>query len=383
MGLMFDVQDYKKIRVIIDTDAACEADDPYAIAHALMSPKLIVRGIVAEHFNEKGSVQRSYDEIVTILKAMKKDVPVLMGEEGPLKFNDQRAFTKNVEPADHETVTKSEAAAEHNESEASERTCAAKDTRCVSGEYVNVIDNCITRETSEGANFIIEEALKDDSHPLFVLCQGAITNVAAAIRKCPDIIGRMTVVWIGTHGDKVEEPPFREFNAGNDIDAANFVLGSGTDIWLVPSKVYVTVTVGLAELQKKVYGCGEIGRHLFENMVKYNMSEFAGWTQGESWSLGDSPAVAVTINPGCGHFHYASAPIIGTETQTLAYLPEYVSEAEALVPEEEAKSEFGCESGSREVIRKERPIIRIYDDVDTRYILEDFFAKLELNYGKK
>ncbi len=42
-GLLFDVPDYKKIRVIIDTDAACEADDPFAIVHALLSPKLIVK----------------------------------------------------------------------------------------------------------------------------------------------------------------------------------------------------------------------------------------------------------------------------------------------------------------------------------------------------
>ena len=35
MALKFDVRDEKKIRVIVDTDAACEADDPFAIAHAL------------------------------------------------------------------------------------------------------------------------------------------------------------------------------------------------------------------------------------------------------------------------------------------------------------------------------------------------------------
>ena len=42
---IFDIPEYKKIRVIVDTDAACEADDPYAIVHALLSPKLIVKGI--------------------------------------------------------------------------------------------------------------------------------------------------------------------------------------------------------------------------------------------------------------------------------------------------------------------------------------------------
>ena len=55
----FDVPDYKKIRVIIDTDAACEADDPFAIVHAILSPKLIVRGIVAEHFARPDSLERS------------------------------------------------------------------------------------------------------------------------------------------------------------------------------------------------------------------------------------------------------------------------------------------------------------------------------------
>ena len=30
-NLRYHVQDYRKKRVIIDTDAACEADDPFAI----------------------------------------------------------------------------------------------------------------------------------------------------------------------------------------------------------------------------------------------------------------------------------------------------------------------------------------------------------------
>ena len=70
MTYMIRIPDEKKIQVIIDTDAACEADDPFAIVQALLSPKLIVKGILAEHFNEPGSVRKSYDEILTILDAM-------------------------------------------------------------------------------------------------------------------------------------------------------------------------------------------------------------------------------------------------------------------------------------------------------------------------
>ena len=43
---MIKIPEEKKIRVIIDTDAACEADDPYAIVQSLLSPKLIVKGIL-------------------------------------------------------------------------------------------------------------------------------------------------------------------------------------------------------------------------------------------------------------------------------------------------------------------------------------------------
>ena len=181
---------------------------------------------------------------------------------------------------------------------------------------------------------------------MYILCQGASTNVAAAFRKNPDIIDKVTVIWIGTHGIEEKPAPFREFNAGNDITAANEVLESGTDLWLIPSKVYTTILVGLAELKRRVLPCGEIGKHLYENMISYNLSPYAGWTQGESWSLGDSPAIAAAINPGLGHYVEAPAPHVNDDTSSTS--------------------------------RPGNPIIRVYKDVDSRYILEDFFAKLKL-----
>ena len=291
---LFDVPQEKKLRVIIDTDAACEADDPFAIVQALLSPKLMVKGILAEHFAQEGSVQRSYDEVCTILKAMELegDVPVFMGEKGAESFSSQS-------------------------------------------------------ESSPAVDFLIEEALRDDPAPLFVLCQGAITNVAVAVKKCPEVLDRMTIVWIGTHG--LAQVPWREFNSGNDVAAANYILSHAKKLWLIPSTVYATITVGLAELQQKVYPCGKIGRHLFENMIAYNNSPGAGWTKGESWSLGDSPAIAVALNPDCGHYVEHEAPFI----------------------EEDTSSSFG----------KGNPVIRIYTDIDSRYILEDFFAKLQINFA--
>ncbi|WP_026489364.1 nucleoside hydrolase [Butyrivibrio sp. XBB1001] len=292
MAFEFDVPDYKKIRVIVDTDAACEADDPFAIAHALLSPKLIVKGIIAEHFKIPGSMEKSYDEIMTILDAMALEVPVFHGQKGPLSQD---------------------------------------------------------KEISEAVDFIIKEAKREDDKPLFILCQGAITNVAKALQVEPQIKDKITVIWIGTHGEAPCTAPFTEFNSVNDIEAANFVLQSGTNIWLVPSHVYITVNIGLSEIQRRIAPCGKIGQHLFRNMVDYNNSEGAGWTQGESWSLGDSPAIAIAINPGCGHYHEAVAPLVLDDTSS--------------------------------AVKEDNPRIRIYTDVDSRYILEDFIAKLEIAYG--
>lgn len=287
--IKFTVPDEKRIRVIIDTDAACEADDPFAIVQALLSPKAIVKGILAEHFAETDSMQRSYDEINTILELMECDVPVFKGQNGPLSEDS---------------------------------------------------------EVSEAAEFIISEAMDEDTHPLFILCQGAITNVAAALKKCPEIKDRMTVIWIGTHGEAPCPAPFREFNAGNDIEAANYVLKNTANIWLVPSQVYSTIHIGIAEIEKRIMPLGKIGYHLYKNMIDYNNSEGAFWTNGESWSLGDSPAIAIALNPGCGRFKMIKAPVVLEDTS----------------------SKYS----------EEMPEIRMYTDVDSRYILEDMIAKLEL-----
>ena len=104
MGLQYEVPDYKKVRVIIDTDAACEADDPFAIAHALLCRKFEVKAILAEHFGTPESTRLSYNEIITVLEAMELEVPVFMGEEGKLSdaegkeiFDERYAYAKGYE----------------------------------------------------------------------------------------------------------------------------------------------------------------------------------------------------------------------------------------------------------------------------------------------
>lgn len=50
---------------------------------------------------------------------------------------------------------------------------------------------------TEGAKFIVEEAMKDDPRPLYIGMQGAITDLTCAILMEPRICERMTCIWIG------------------------------------------------------------------------------------------------------------------------------------------------------------------------------------------
>lgn len=284
------VKDSKKIRVIIDTDAACEADDQYAIVHALLTPKFIIKGIIGEQFFLNGgmsSVEKSAAEIKRILDIMdRKEIPVLEG-------------------------------------------------------YQKMLASDCDIPESAGADFIIAEALQSDDRPLFVLCQGAITNVAIALRKCPEIADRFICIWIG--GGEYPEGDW-EFNLHNDTNAANTVFASSVELWQVPKDCYTQMQVGYAELERRVMPWGEIGKYLYEELM--TLGEKVDWTPGESWTLGDSPVVGLAMNPNCGRYRLQSAPIVDKEGHYVGSHPHRQ--------------------------------IRVYHTIDSRFILEDLYAKLEL-----
>ena len=292
MKYNFTIPEYKKVRVIVSTDTACEADDPFAIAHALLSPKLDVKAVIAEHFMSEGSVEKSYAAATKLLGLMKSDVPVLHGQ---------------VWPRDG--------------------------------------------KISEGTQFIIDEARKNDPRKLFVLLMGATTTAADALRAAPDIHDKLTLVTIGGRGYRENHTTFREFNWGNDPDAINYILrDTKVEVWQIPASGYGSIRTSLAMLQQRLVPCGEVGAYLLRQMDEYNNGPCAGWTAGESWSLGDNPSVAVVIDDCAGRSQWENAWLIDPETNYTEEVPD----------------------------RK----IRIYHTMNSHFVLEDLFAKLQLNFGQ-
>lgn len=307
--LPFNVSPIKKKRVIIHSDIKCEADDQYAIVHHLMTPTEDVRGIVASHsewkylVNErlkqfKGtSMQTNYEEGQKILQYMQiDDIPLTKGAQYPFW---------------------------------------AEDFSC----------------ESEGADFIIKEAMREEDSPLYIACQGALTDIAIAYQKEPAIANRLTVIWIGGAPYPIggDEPNLKE-----DPKAAQIVFASPIPLWQIPSNVYGKMQVSLSEIAEKVKECGKIGEYLFEEMTALN--DWYGnipirldFPHGEIWSLGDNPTVSVLLQGAWNQcWEERKAPII-QDDMTYA---------------ENTEGKF----------------IRVYESLDNRLTIDDFFSKLKLCY---
>ena len=288
----FNIPNEKKIRVIIDTDAKNEVDDQFAIVQAALSESFDMKGFVAAHFGREKSphsMQDSYDEIVKVLS--------MLGEHGniPVYHGAEDALLSENEPKD-----------------------------------------------SEGAGLIIEEAMKDDERPLFVACIGTITDMASALLLAPEIADKnMTVIWIG--GRDYPSGGW-EYNLKNDIAAANVVFKSKVNLWQVPRNVYRMMPVSLAELVNRVYPCGEIGKYLAENVIRFNNASVSRPT--EYRILGDSPSIGLMLYDDCGKWTWKPAPEIDENMNDI-------------------------HNG------KNRPI-RVYETIDARFILEDLYAKLNM-----
>ncbi|MCI8443070.1 MAG: nucleoside hydrolase [Provencibacterium sp.] len=303
----YQVPEKRKVRYIIHSDCKNEADDQYTVVHALMMDRFDVRGIIAGHFDGGG------------------------GERFP----------------GHRTADASK--------EEIERLLALLG---LTGKYLVLLgaSQALADErtpiVSAGAQFIIEEAMRDDPRPLFIGMQGAITDLACAILLRPEICSRMTCIWIGG-GDYPQGGP--EFNLSQDIHAANIVFRSAMPLWQVPRGTYKQFAVSLAELQLKVRPCGEIGRYLFEQLEQFNR-EVPGsdaWPQGESWTLGDEGCICALLEEIQRTAGYRLLPAPRVDRKTMAYLP---AQEEGIRP------------------------IRVYQQMDVRLDLEDLFAKLRLNF---
>ncbi len=201
-------------RVVIDTDAANEVDDQFALAQALLAPeRLAVEALYAAPFHNAGStgpaegVRRSREEIHRVLDALGAPAPPPVLDGSPAWLPGPGAPVE-----------------------------------------------------SEAAHDLVARAAAGP-HPLHVVALAAPTTVASALLLDPSLAERVVVVWLG--GNPSTWPTAREFNLEQDLHASRVLLDSGVPLVHVPCLgVTEHLRISLAELERDVRDHSRIGAYL-------------------------------------------------------------------------------------------------------------------------
>lgn len=281
-------------RVILCTDAKNEADDPFAIAHGLLTERLEIRGIIAGHFGLENSTQQSYEEIIRLvnLTHTQDRFPIVLGAADKL------------EPSNPPTG-------------------------------------------AAAVRLLVEEAMREDSRPLFILCIGALTDLALALLAEPAIAQCATAIWVGggryPHGSP-------EANLNRDIAAANLVFASEIPLWQIPSNVYKTILAPVSDMTLRLKESHGLGSYLLQQLLEFSAAytDSKAWINNECWVLGDSAAIGVLLDEQKGSYELLPAPCFNAE---------------------------GTHDFS--VNKQQRPI-RVYHQINAPMILSDMYAKILL-----
>lgn len=249
----------RKVRMVLDTDTFNEIDDQFALVYALLSPgAMTVEAIYAAPFQNSRAatpgegMEQSHAEILRLLERM--DV----APEGLV----YRGVTEYVGP---EKVAR--------EAEA--------------------VDDLIARARASA---------EDD--PLYVVAIAAISNVASALLKAPDIADKIVVVWLGGHA--LHWPHTIEFNLRQDVGGAQVLFDCGVPLVMVPCEGVVThLTSTPAEIERYVEPHGAIGEFLAMRFKEYS-DDHLGWSK-EIW---DMAVIAWLIDPDWCPTEIRATPIL-------------------------------------------------------------------------
>lgn len=161
-------------------------------------------------------------------------------------------------------------------------------------------------ENNDAVNKIIEVANKNEK--TYILAIGAITNVALAIKKSPEIINKMEVIWLG--GNSFLADNNREFNFEQDVQAVREVFKSKVKLTIIPCRnVASNLRTSIYELEHFLKGKSELCDYLCQRF--YNDTYHGIQERRVIW---DISVIAYMINKSWFDTEEFSCPIIKEDT---------------------------------------------------------------------
>lgn len=178
-------EDNQKVNVILDTDTYNECDDQFALAYLLKSQdKFNIEAITIAPYH--------HDNAISIQEGIDKSYQEVIKIGNWLNFD----YTNKV----------------------------------FKGSTDYIVNGY--NEANDAVNNIIQIANKNEK--TYILAIGAITNVALAIKKEPNIVEKIEIIWLGGHSFLQKDN--KEFNFRQDMQAVRTVLDSQVKLTIIPCK---------------------------------------------------------------------------------------------------------------------------------------------------
>jgi len=246
-----------KPKLILDADTANEIDDMHAIVRMLSQEKFDVLALTSTQWihylaepDTIGASQRENEDLVKLLG--RQDLPTPKGSKEPMG-----------------------------------KPWGGDDAK-----------------DSPAAQFIIESARKATSeNKLVVVCLGASTNLASAIKLAPEIAPKIDAYVLGFRYD-LEKSVWNKssFNIRRDLNAADFILNQkDLKLTVMPANVARPLTFPRDETFTKHKKLGALGEHLTAKW-KARFAEF------ENWVMWDLALVEAILNPSMATLREVTTP---------------------------------------------------------------------------
>jgi purine nucleosidase len=291
-------------RVVIDTDAANEIDDPFALAWALLSPeRLDVLAVYAAPFSfehRRREMQRALMARHSPAQASAFDLELLRQHGATLDRFERRGWTLDA-IADWPVFC--------TPGEGMQRSFG-ETLRVFELLRLDATDRVFRGSTryfgdapsdSDAVQHLIAaaRAAPPGGEPLFVVAIGCVTNIANALHAAPDIAERIVVVWTSGWPSLAPHINF-SLNLEQDMAASRLLFDSGVPLVYLPGfQVGAQLRLSLPEVALHVRGCGAIGAHLHHLYTHNPLHDLVGigvQRPGFSWVIWDVINIAWLLN---------------------------------------------------------------------------------------
>lgn len=307
--------------IVIDTDAANEIDDPFALAWALLSAdRLDLQATFAAPYSFeyrrrevlRARVARDRPEL-----ASAEDHEMLQLHAHKLAFWEQRGWAPETLALPSFCTPEMGMQRSLEEVEKVHQLLGVPHAGRIFAGSTRYLQPGTDPEASPATRRLIElaAAAVRRNEPLYVLAIGCLTNVANALLLEPELVRHVVVVWTAgypSHAPHVN----RAFNLEQDLLASQVVFDCGVPLVYLPGyHVGAQLRLSLPEVESSVRGHGAIGEYLHHLYTHNPLWPLVGIDSfhAHSWVIWDLINIAWMLQPGWVPSELVRTPRIGAD----------------------------------------------------------------------